>query len=112
MTWTLCRSWLLASHVLPQYPEGAKKAGAEGRVMIEAFIDADGTVAKTRILESVASYPEFGTNAVTAVSQWNFKPATKDGMAVGIWVKIPVVYTLSAEKKVVLRPGASGREGK
>jgi TonB family protein len=100
------------SYVAPKYPEDAKKAGAEGRVLLEAMVKADGTVAKAVVLEDVAACPEFGANAVTAVSQWKFKPATKDGKAIGVWVKIPVAYTLSAEKKVVPRPGASSSSGK
>jgi protein TonB len=82
------------SYVAPVYPERAKQAGIEGRVMLEALVKADGTVSKVQVLEGIAAYPEIGASAVTAVGQWKFKPATQDGKAVDVWVKLPVAFRL------------------
>jgi TonB family protein len=87
------------SYVAPKYPERAREAGIEGRVMVEALVKADGTVSKAQVVEGIADYPEIGASAVAAVSQWKFKPSTQDGKAVDVWVKIPVAYALSSEKK-------------
>jgi len=85
------------SYVAPQYPERAKKAGIEGRVLLETLVKADGTVSGVQIIEGVAGYPEFGTSALAAVCQWKFKPATQGGKAVDVWVKIPVAFRLDGK---------------
>ena len=55
--------------VAPVYPQAALDAGVKGIVILEAVINADGTVREARVLRSV---PELDTAAVNAVRQWQY----------------------------------------
>jgi protein TonB len=76
-----------------RYPEIARKAGVEGRVMVHVQIDEKGKVVNTRILQSL------GNNgcdeaAVEAIKKVKWKPAMQRDRAVKVWVAIPVVFKL------------------
>lgn len=76
-----------------KYPEIARKAGVEGRVMVHVQIDENGKVVNTRILQSL------GNNgcdeaAVAAIKSVRWKPAKQRDRAVKVWVAIPVVFKL------------------
>jgi len=76
-----------------KYPEIARKAGVEGRVMVHVQIDEGGKVVNTRILQSL------GNNgcdeaAVEAIKSVKWKPAKQRDRAVKVWVAIPVVFKL------------------
>lgn len=76
-----------------QYPEIARKAGVEGRVMVHVQIDENGNVSNTKILVSL------GNNgcdeaAVQAIRSVKWKPAMQRDRPVKVWVAIPVVFKL------------------
>lgn len=77
------------------YPEIARRAGIEGRVMVWAKIGTDGNVQITRIKQSLGpnGCDEAAVNAIKAV-MW--KPAEKDGDPVDVWVAVPVEFRLGA----------------
>jgi protein TonB len=77
--------------VPPNYPEGARKAGIEGTVQVQALVIEDGTVADCRIVQSI---PGLDQAAVAAVHQWRFKPAMAKGVPVSVWVVVPVRFSL------------------
>jgi protein TonB len=75
------------------YPEIARKAGVEGRVMVHVQIDEKGKVVNTRILQSL------GNNgcddaAIAAIKKVRWKPAMQRDRPVKVWVAIPVVFKL------------------
>ncbi len=82
------------SIINPVYPEDARKAGISGKVTLEVQVLKDGSVSDIEIVETIADYPSLGRSAVDAVSQWRFKPATKDEKPVDAFVKIPVMFRL------------------
>jgi len=76
-----------------KYPEIARKAGVEGRVMVHVQIDENGAVCNTKILVSL------GNNgcdeaAVDAIRSVKWKPAMQRDRPVKVWVAIPVVFKL------------------
>ncbi|MBN1155618.1 energy transducer TonB, partial [candidate division KSB1 bacterium] len=76
-----------------KYPEIARKAGVEGRVMVHVQIDEKGNVVNTKILQSL------GNNgcdeaAVEAIKSVKWKPAMQRDRPVKVWVAIPVVFKL------------------
>jgi protein TonB len=73
-------------HVSPEYPQAAQSAGVQGVVILEARLEADGTVSRTRILRSI---PQLDAAAEEAVSQWEFTPTLVDGQPT------PVIMTLT-----------------
>jgi|GEM_PF-1238227 len=83
---------------LPEYPEVSRRAGIEGKTVIEVEILADGTVARTEVTEGVPGHPELDRAAMDAVAKWHFEPATKDGVPVGVTVSIPIEFRLDEEE--------------
>lgn len=76
-----------------KYPEIARKAGVEGRVMVHVQIDEKGKVVNTKILVSL------GNNgcdeaAIEAIKSVSWKPAMQRDRPVKVWVAIPVVFKL------------------
>lgn len=80
------------------YPEIARKAGIEGRVILNVLISETGEVLDVKVLKQPeqgqhAGLPESAINAVKGV-KW--EPATKDGKPLKVWVGIPVIFKLNA----------------
>ena len=81
--------------VMAQYPDYAKKAHIEGTVWVKVWIDEQGKTKKAEVLKSENEL--FNASAKAAVTQWEFKPATKDGKPVAVWVMIPFKFKLTEE---------------
>jgi TonB family protein len=78
-------------HVSPVYPEEARAARVQGVVIIEATVDADGTVTDARVLRSI---PLLDEAAVDAVKQWAFTPTLLNGQAVPVILTVTVNFTM------------------
>lgn len=74
------------------YPEIPKRVGIEGKVIVIAVINEEGTVIKTNIYKSV--FPELDDIAVKAVSETKFYPGKQRGKPVKVEVKIPIDFKL------------------
>jgi len=75
------------------YPEIARKAGVEGKVVVNCLVDEKGNVVKTTILKSL------GNNgcdeaAIAAIKSVKWKPAKQRDKSVKVWIGIPVVFKL------------------
>ena len=82
------------TQVKPQYTSQAMVAKMQGVVMLEAVVLPDGTVGDVRILRSLD--PVFGLDqqAIRAVKQWRFTPATRRGQPIPVLVTIELTFTL------------------
>jgi TonB family protein len=60
--------------VEPRYTPDAMMAKIEGTVTVEAVVNADGTVARARVVKSLDKLHGLDQEALTAVSQWIFEP--------------------------------------
>jgi len=82
------------SKIEPVYPDIAREAGIEGRVIVQAFIDKKGRVQQVNILQGI---PNTGLNeaAMEAVRKTRFKPAKQRELPVGVWISIPINFTLN-----------------
>lgn len=78
---------------LVEYPEVAKRAGLEGKVIVSALIDKDGRVIKVEIDKS--DYPVFEEAARKAMMKARFTPARQNGEPVKLWYTLPIVFKLS-----------------
>jgi TonB family protein len=78
--------------VEPEYSEEARKARYQGTVVLEAVVKRDGKVDVLRLVRSLG----FGLdqNAIQALKQWRFRPATENGMPVDVTVNIEVNFSL------------------
>ncbi|MEO0195708.1 MAG: energy transducer TonB [candidate division WOR-3 bacterium] len=79
--------------VQPQYPEVARKAGLEGRVIVTAVVDENGNVIQATIHSS--TNPIFNEAALEAAKKMKFKPARQKDIAVKVKVLIPFVFKLT-----------------
>jgi protein TonB len=75
------------------YPEIARKAGVEGRVVIWARVDEAGNVVNTKVQKSL------GPNgcdeaAIAAIQSVKWKPAKQRDRAVKVWIAVPVDFKL------------------
>jgi protein TonB len=79
--------------VQPEYPEVARKAGLEGRVIVAAVVDENGNVIQASIHSSTNSI--FNEAALEAAKKMKFKPARQKDIAVKVKVLIPFVFKLT-----------------
>jgi len=75
-----------------QYPEIAKRAGVEGTVYIEAFVDESGTVTRTLVVKGIGAGCDEA--AQEAVMKTKFKPGKQRGKAVKVRMSIPIRFRL------------------
>jgi TonB family protein len=78
--------------VEPWYSKKAEKNKIEGTVKLRTVISTDGHATKIEIVESLD--PELDANAIAALKQWVFKPATKNGEAVATYATIELTFHL------------------
>jgi periplasmic protein TonB len=77
--------------VAPEYPTLARRARADGVVILEAVIDAQGAVTSVRVLRSI---PLLDKAAVEAVQRWRFTPALLNNEPVPVVMTVTVNFTL------------------
>ena len=85
---------VLATSVRPQYTSAAMDRRIEGTVLLECVVHDDGKVGEIAIKESLDSMYGLDAQAVNALSEWTFKPGTKDGKPVAVRVQINLTFTL------------------
>jgi TonB family protein len=75
------------------YPDEARKNSIEGRVLVKAFIEPSGRATKVEIIES--DNEVFNQAALDAIREVTFKPATQNGVPIGAWATIPLIFRLN-----------------
>lgn len=78
-------------YVAPEYPKGARDAGIQGTVVIEATLDRNGTVADAHVVSGVA---ELNDAALAALRQWTYTPTLLGGVPVEVLMTVTVVFSL------------------
>lgn len=84
------------NQVKPVYPEIARKAGIEGRVVLRVLIDKDGKPKKAQILKNPGS-DIFDEAAIASVMQSSYSPAIQNGKPVKCWLTVPIKFTLNTK---------------
>lgn len=83
---------VLTLRVQPEYPDIMRQAHVQGVVILNAVISKTGDVEVREVLKSV--HPILDREAVRAVNQWKYKPATVNGNPVAVWFTVTVSYRL------------------
>jgi TonB family protein len=83
----------LVSSTPPEYPDGAREVGAEGRVILKLLVLEDGKVGGIQVMES--PHPILTERAVAAVANCVFTPAMHKGLPVKATVVMPFVFSLN-----------------
>ncbi len=76
----------------PNYTEEARKNKIQGVVRARALVGADGGVKQVRVISGLSD--GLNEEAILAVKQMRFKPATKNGQPVPYWVVLEVEFNL------------------
>ncbi len=80
--------------VEPRYPPVARQLRVGGEVQMMVLVGPDGSVEKVRILRCTKPGVGFEKAAETAVRQWRYKPATKKGVKVRMWVRVRIPFAV------------------
>ncbi len=77
------------------YPEIAREAQIEGKVVIQAFVNEKGIVTDCVVFQGI---PNTGLNeaAMEAIRKTKFNPAKQRDRNVGVWIAIPVNFKLKS----------------
>jgi TonB family protein len=78
----------------PHYPPAARVAGVEGTVELMALVDEDGRVGEVQVVRAKPARKGFEASAVEHVRSRRYRPATKEGIAVRVWVPIVVNFRM------------------
>jgi TonB family protein len=78
--------------VEPEYSEEARSAKLQGTVLLKVVVDTDGLAKDIQVVKSIGM--GLDEQAVVAVTQWKFKPSTKDGAAVPVLAQIEINFKL------------------
>lgn len=90
---------VLRHWVQPEYPDVAKQAKLEGKVVVEFVVEADGKVTRATVKNS--SDEKFNASALAAVQGWIFGPATAEGKPTASAMEVPVVFKLAQLRQKV-----------
>ena len=86
------------------YPEMAKEAGIEGRVIVQFIVDEEGNVTNPEVIRG--AHTLLNKAALEAVKGQEFKPGRRDGEPVKIQMSLPVTFRLPNET-----PGRESNSG-
>ncbi|MBP3408503.1 MAG: TonB family protein [Bacteroidaceae bacterium] len=77
-----------------KYPDEAKAAGKQGRVMVQFVVRKDGSISDVTVVRSVGdlSLDKEAVRAVSSMPKWN--PGTQGGKPVNVQYTIPVQFKL------------------
>jgi protein TonB len=86
----------LIKEIRPNYTGDAMRAKIQGVVEMQAVVLPDGSVdpSRIRITRSLDASLGLDQQAIFAVKQWRFKPGTRDGHPVSVWVSVELTFTL------------------
>ena len=76
----------------PNYTAEAMRAKIQGRVVLEAVVQPDGTVGEVRVKRSLDRKFGLDDAAVTSVKESRFTAGTKDGVAVPVLVTMEISF--------------------
>ncbi|MGK7369735.1 MAG: energy transducer TonB [Candidatus Halalkalibacterium sp. M3_1C_030] len=75
-----------------RYPEMARKAGIEGRVIVQFIVNEEGKVEDPRVIRGIGGGCD--EEALRAVSNALFKPGRQRGKPVRVQYSLPVIFKL------------------
>jgi protein TonB len=76
------------------YPDASKRAGEEGRCIVQMTVAADGRITNEAIQQS-SGFPRLDEACLKGVHGQRMKPATEDGKPIDTTVSLPIVWKLT-----------------
>lgn len=84
----------LQEHI--HYPEMARKAGIEGRVIVQFVVNENGTVVNPTVVQG--RHPTLDKEALRVVQLATFTPGRQRGRAVKVQIALPITFRLAASQ--------------
>ena len=78
----------------PEYPDGARREGREGRVLLRVLVDEEGRSKRVEVNRSSGS-EALDQTAARTIKRWRFSPARYGDRPVETWVRIPIDFRLT-----------------
>ena len=78
----------------PQYTPEAMRAKIQGVALLSGVVGADGTLREIRVARSLDGTFGLDREAIRCVRQWRFRPGTRQGTPVAVYVTIEVAFNL------------------
>lgn len=75
-----------------QYPEIARRAGIEGKVVVKVLVGKDGKPKRAFVADSPSEM--LNDAALKAVLATTFTPAIQNGNPIDVWVTIPIIFKI------------------
>ncbi|MGM0587770.1 MAG: energy transducer TonB [Bacteroidota bacterium] len=75
-----------------QYPDIARKAGIEGKVIIQFVVDEQGKVTQAKVLRGIGA--QCDQEALRVLKQAQFTPGIQRGVPVKVKMTLPVIFKL------------------
>jgi protein TonB len=79
---------------IPDYPRLAQEGGFAAKVIIEAFVDKDGSVKKAQAKSCTRPNMGFEEAAIKAAYDCKYRPAIQNGTPIGIWISYVVDFKI------------------
>lgn len=77
----------------PAYPPLSKRLNEQGKVVVRAFIETDGTASKAEIRSS-SGYDRLDQAALQTVLRWRYVPGKRAGVPEAMWFNVPIDFVL------------------
>jgi len=81
----------LIHSIAPEYPDVARLAGIEGKVVLRIFVGRDGSI---RDIRPISGPPVLARAAMRAVEQWRYAPALVNGRSVDVITSVALAFRL------------------
>jgi TonB family protein len=77
-----------------EYPPMAMRQRVEGTVELSALVDDKGAVTDAQVVSAPGGRTGLAEAALDNVKRWRYRPATKDGIPVKVWITVRVRFEL------------------
>lgn len=77
----------------PPYPPLSKRLGEQGRVVVRARIEVNGSASQVEVRTS-SGYERLDQAALQTVKRWRYVPGKRAGVPEAMWFNIPIQFVL------------------
>lgn len=77
----------------PSYPPLSKRLGEQGRVVVRARIEVNGSASQAEVQTS-SGFERLDQAALQTVKRWRYLPGKRAGVPEAMWFNIPIEFVL------------------
>ena len=80
--------------VKPETTTLARSRKVSGTVLVRVLVDENGRAVEATVYRDTTPKVGLGDTSLSAVKQWEWTPATKDGVKVKTWIVVPIPFVI------------------